>query len=187
MEEIIERFVKPDISHGYGYGSGSGYGYGDGDGDVKSVDGQAVHLIDGMPTILYAIHGNVAKGEILNADLTKTPCFVAKGGNRFAHGETLAKAMRDLESKIFEDMPVEEKIEKFLETFRPGKSYPVKVFYDWHNRLTGSCEMGRKAFAKEHQIDIENDMMTVGEFIALTKNAFGGSVIRQLEERMKKA
>ncbi len=171
---------------GYGDGSGDGYGSGSGSGDgVKSVDGQAVHRIDGIQTILHAIHGNVAKGEILNADLTKSPCFVVKGGNCFAHGETLEQAMRDLESKIFQDMPIEEKIEKFMEAFQQGETYPVQAFYDWHNRLTGSCEMGRKAFAKQHQIDIENGTMTVDEFIALTKNAFGGSVIRQLEERVK--
>ena len=45
--------------------------------------------------------------------------------------------------------------------------------------------MGRKAFAKDHDIDIENDVMTVAEFINLTKNSFGGSVIKQLAEELK--
>ena len=161
------------------------YGSGYGDGDVKSVDGCAVHLIDGVPTILRAIHGSVAKGQIFNRDLTFSPCYVVKGGNFFAHGETLAEATEALEVKMFEDMPVEEKIEKFLETFDLESQHPAKAFYDWHNRLTGSCEMGRKTFAADHEIDIENDWMTVDQFIKLTRNAFGGSVIRQLEERIK--
>jgi len=179
IKYAIERFLT--ISDGYGYGDG----YGSGDG-VKLFAGEHVVLIDGLQTILRAIHGNTAKGSLLNSDLTLSPCFVAKAGKSFAHGDTLQAAMHALEAKIFEDMPVEDKIERFLEMFDLGKLYPAKAFYDWHNRLTGSCEMGRKAFARERGIDIENDEMTVEEFIALTRNAFGGSVIRQLEERILK-
>ena len=101
----------------------------------------------------------------------------------FAHGETLKQAMESLEEKIFEDMDVDEKIAKFIEVFKIGEKYPAKDFYIWHNKLTGSCEMGRKAFAKDHDIDIDNDQMTVGDFISLTKNSFGGSVIKQLAEK----
>ncbi len=61
----------------------------------------------------------------------------------------------------------------------------AKDFYHWHRNLTGSCEMGRKAFVRDHNIDIENDVMTVADFINLTKNSFGGSVIRQLAEELK--
>ena len=42
--------------------------------------------------------------------------------------------------------------------------------------------MGRKAFADSHGIDIDNDFMTVAEFIKITKDSYGGEVIRQLEE-----
>ena len=62
----------------------------------------------------------------------------------------------------------------------------AKDFYLWHNKLTGSCEMGRQAFVNDHGFDIETDMFTVEEFIELTKNSFGGSVIRQLAEELKK-
>ena len=44
--------------------------------------------------------------------------------------------------------------------------------------------MGRKSFALTHDIDIENDRMTVREFVGLTKDSFGGGVIRALAERM---
>ncbi|HIT69650.1 MAG TPA: hypothetical protein IAC36_07100 [Candidatus Aphodomonas merdavium] len=75
-------------------------------------------------------------------------------------------------------MPVEERIQAFLAEFKPGINYPAKEFYDWHHRLTGSCEMGRKAFAKEHGIDIEHGKMTLEAFLELTKNAYGGEMIR---------
>lgn len=51
--------------------------------------------------------------------------------------------------------------------------------------LTGSCEMGRQSFARDHEIDIEHDMMTPEEFIDLTKDAYGGSIIRKLKEAME--
>ncbi len=103
----------------------------------------------------------------------------------FAHGETLAEAQAAAEAKAFEDMPVEDRISAFLAEFRLGAIYPVIKFFDWHNRLTGSCEMGRKAFARDHGIDIEHGEMTVAEFVALTERAYGGDVIRALKERLE--
>lgn len=62
-----------DYSCGYGkgYGSGDGYRYGNGNGNgedfgncygLKSLDGQLVDMINGVPTIITHIIGNVAKG-----------------------------------------------------------------------------------------------------------------------------
>lgn len=181
---------------GYGYGSGSGYGDGDGSGSgygdgygtyIKSINGNTVYRVDNVPTLIDHVHGNIARGHILSSDLTLSPCYVAKSGDLFAHGETLREAMQALNEKLFEDMPVEERIEAFLKAFPGDGKYPVKAFFDWHNRLTGSCEMGRKAFARDHGIDIENSEMTVDEFIRLTRNAYGGEVIRELEKAREKA
>ena len=164
-------------------GSGDGYGYGDG---IKSFNKQPVYLIDGVETIIKQLRKNIAKGFILNRDLTLTPCYVVKGHNKFAHGETLKKALADLENKIFEDMDTEEAIERFIEQFSDlNKKYPAKDFYVWHNRLTGSCEMGRNQFVENGGYDLENDEFTVQEFIDITRDAFGEEVIRQLEETIK--
>ena len=46
--------------------------------------------------------------------------------------------------------------------------------------------MGRKSFAKDHNIDIDHDEMTVEEFIKLTENAYGGGTIRKLREAYAK-
>ena len=165
--------------------SGSGSGSGEGEG-VTQVDGKNVYQIDGTPTLIYSIHGNVAHGAILNGDLTLTPCYVAKQDNLFAHGETLRGAMEALRDKLFEDMPEEARISAFLGETEPGKKYPNQHFYDWHHRLTGSCDMGRQAFAKDHGIDVENGTMTLEEFLELTKNSYGGDVIRHVLERLAK-
>jgi hypothetical protein len=178
--------------YGYGYGDGDGSGYGDGygsgDGDgygIRSFNSEPVYAIDGVPTILRHVRGNVAHGVILNRDLTTTNCYVAKQDNIFAHGETLAKAMEALRDKLFGDMPVEERIEAFLKETEDGKAYPAQYFYDWHHRLTGSCDMGRRQFARDHGIDVDSDTMTLREFLALTKDAYGGSVIRKAMENLE--
>ena len=168
---------------GYGYGTGYGYGYGTGYGassgsGIKKYDGEDVHMIDGVQTIITAVHGNIAKGAILQGDLTLTPCFIAKVDDCFAHGETVRQAVTDARDKAFEGLPQEERITAFLDAIKPNTAYPVMTLYDWHHRLTGSCEAGRKAFAKDHGIDLSADM-TREAFFELTKDAYGGSVIRE--------
>ena len=141
-----------------------------------------IFIIDSVQTIITNIKGNLAKGFILQSDLTLTPCFVVKDGRHFAHGETVKQAREALQAKIFENMDVDEAIDKFIDTFKPGKKYTAKDFYEWHHYLTGSCEMGRKSFMKDHDIDFETKL-TVDEFIDLCRDDYGGEVIKQLEER----
>ena len=168
-----------------GYGNGNGYGDGNGDG-IKSINGYDIYRVDDTPTIFTHIHGNVAKGYILERNVILKPCYIVKGNGYFAHGETLSEAQSALEEKILDDMDIEEKIELFKDKFPDvNKEYPVKDFYQWHHNLTGSCEMGRKSFARSHNIDIDNDTMTVKEFINLTENAYCGEVIKELKESYK--
>lgn len=178
-----------DFCRGYGDGYSTGFGDGSGSGcssgysgGITSYNGEAVYAIDGVPTVIRQVRDNVAKGAILNFDLILTPCYIAKEGNTFAHGETLHKAMAALREKLFEDMPEEERIAAFIEEHKMGAKYPVSDLYNWHHRLTGSCEMGRKQFARNHNIDIDHDEMTVEEFIEITKNAYGGEVIKKLRK-----
>ena len=71
-----------------------------------------------------------------------------------------------------------------MEKFELETKYSNKDFFEWHNKLTGSCEMGRLSFAKDHNIDIENGTMTVQEFINLTKDSFGRDAIRTLAKEL---
>lgn len=161
----------------YGFGNSYGYGY---------SYGYEIYKVDNIPTIFTHIHGNVAKGYILEQNVNLKPCYIVKGNGYFAHGETLREAQSALEEKIIDDMDIEEKIELFKEKFPDtNEEYPVKDFYQWHHNLTGSCEMGRKTFARSHNIDIENDMMTVKEFMDLTENAYCGEIIKDLKESYK--
>ena len=168
---------------GYGYGYGDGYGYGNGYGDgIKSFNGEFVYLIDDVQTIISTIKGNLAKGFILNSDLSLSPCYICKGNGYFAHDETLKDAREALRGKILTNMNIDETIKQFLSTFEKEKKYPAKDFYDWHHYLTGSCEMGRKSFLRDRNIDFD-DMYTVDEFIDICKDSFGNEAILKLKEK----
>lgn len=166
-------------TYGPGYGDGYGHGYGRG---VKSFDGKTIYLIDKVQTIISTIKGNLAKGFILNSDFSLSPCYICKGNGYFAHGRTLKEARLALRKKILENMDTDETIERFLSTFEKEKKYPAENFYEWHRYLTGSCEMGRKSFMQDRNINFD-DMYTVDEFIALCENSYGGETIKELKER----
>ena len=175
---------------GRGYGRGDNDGRGDGDGygrgyGLISFNCQKVYYIDGIPVVIERVHGNLAKGYTVNKDLTTQKCYIVKHNNLFAHGETAREAERALQDKIFGNMNADEKIDAFLEEFDLEAKYPARLFYEWHHKLTGSCEFGRKAFVKNHGIDLEKGTYTVAEFIEITKEDYGGDIIEQLSERIE--
>ncbi len=170
-----------DYGYDNGSGSGSGYGYGNGYKDVSKYNGHRVYKIDGLPTIITFIKNDFAKGFVFNRDMTLMPCYVAKFEGAFAHGKTIKEAYEALQEKLLENMPVKERIEKFLKEFKIGVKYPNKKFFEWHHILTGSCLFGRQQFCENRGIDLDGEM-TVERFIKLTQNDYGGEVIRKLKE-----
>ena len=160
---------------GSGYGDGSGSGYGDG---ITALNGQTVYRVDGMRTLIDVCHDTYAMGRILHSDLTTEKCFVVKQDGMFAHGKTLREARDALLEKLFDDMPEEERIEKFVEAHNLNGVYRNRDFFSWHHRLTGSCLQGRTAFAQDHGIDLDGSM-TTKEFLKLTKDSYGGDIIRR--------
>ena len=184
--------------HINGSGDGSGFSEGDGTEDgngegghvsvmnIKTFNGHIIDYIDGVPTIITNIHNNVASGFIIKFDMTLIPCYVAKAGNYFAHGETLKDAVKDAEAKEMGEMPIEERIEKFIEAFGSLDSeHTGKEFYDWHSILTGSCRMGRDKFCKENGIDLTKKY-SVRYFLQITKNSYGGDIIKQIIKELTK-
>ena len=187
--------------YGYGDGYGNGYGYGDGDGygdgygsgygngflsSLKKVGNDNIYDIDGVPTAIDNIKGNIAKCRILRVDMTWEPCYVVRIGNSFAHGETLHDAHRDATQKHMSNAPEEERLRLFVEQFPdPDAKIAAAHLFDWHNILTGSCMMGRKQWCHDHGINVKTDTFTVKEFIRLTKNSFGGNTITKLIDLYK--
>jgi hypothetical protein len=169
--------------HGHGYGYGHGHGYGDGSGYGYKINNKMVYNVDDVSTIITSVKGNIAKGYIVNDDMTINKTYIVKGNGYFAHGETLAEASQSLQGKIISDMDTDEIIELFLQDVDTDKKYPASYFFDWHGKLTGSCKQGRESFVKNKGIDL-NGLMDVHEFISLTVNEYGGDVIRQLKEEL---
>ena len=172
--EAIEDKIKRFLQAGDGYGSGYGYG-------IKSVNGECIHMVDGMQTIIRSIHNTYAVGVILNNDLTLTHTYIAKVGNYFAHGNTLRQAKESAEAKALKNEPVEQRIQRFKEQYPDNnKKIPAMELFKWHNILTGSCEQGRRNFALNKGIDLDKDSFTIQEFVGITKNSYGGDIIKQI-------
>ena len=177
---------------GYGYGGTVIYGGGSNVKEykscgieykncgIKSYNGYKVYQIDDIPTIIYDVVRDFASAAIINRDKTLKKCFVVKMGNCFAHGNTLKEAYQDAMAKHLRSTSVEEKIDMFIKEHPSLDSeHSFDDFFYWHNILTGSCLLGRKQFCKEHEID-NNKNYTVRYFLELTKDAYGGDVIKSL-------
>ena len=167
---------------GYGSGDGSGFGYGDGSGyGLKSIDGKTIYLIDDVQTIIESVRNNIARGYIVNSDLTLTPCYVVKGKDKFAHGNTLREAFDALQEKLYDDSTEEERIAAFRDHFRDfSNKYSAKDLFHWHHVLTGSCKAGREAFCRDKGIDLEKDSFTIRQFVDLTKDSYGSDIIKKI-------
>lgn len=169
---------------GDGCGSGDGYGSGCGDGDgdgIKSISKSNVWMIDKLQTIITSVHGNIATGFILQSDLTMSPCVIVKQDNIFAHGKNAHEAFESLQQKLFAEYPVEKRIEEFKKSHPDfNKKYSAKDLFDWHNKLTGSCLMGRNSFCVDHGIDLEKDEFSVYEFISITSSSYGHNTISMI-------
>ena len=138
-----------------------------------------------LPTIIIQVNGNFAKGYIIKEDLTLESCYIAKVGNFFAHGKTLKDAVTDAKKKREKNIPIEERIKKFVETFGSLDSeHTGKEYYDWHYILTNSCQMGRDKFCESHDIDLSKKY-TVKYFLDITKNSYGSNIIKLVREAYK--
>lgn len=173
--------------NGKGFGSDDGCGYGSGNGfesrrGVKELNGENVHLVDCIQTIIKSVHGNIAQGFILNSDLTLHPCYIVKEQNKFAHGDTLHDAFTSLQEKLYDNSTEEERIEVFVKKFpNYDTPYPNRDLFAYHHVLTGSCCMGRESFCKDKGINLDGST-TVRDFVSLTKDSYGSETIRRLPQ-----
>ena len=172
-----------NYSRGFGQGYGSEYGTGIGSGydsNVKEINGDSVYRVDYIPTIIKSVHYNIAQGYILQSNLTLTPCYIVKDGNKFAHGNTLRDAFTSLQEKLYNDSTEEDRIAFFIRKF---PEYDVKYnnrdLFAYHHVLTGSCRMGRESFMSDRGLSLDGKA-TVREFVELTKDAYGGDIIKKL-------
>jgi hypothetical protein len=198
--EKIEKFISVNNGSGFGSGSGSGSGsgfgfgsgFGSGSGDgLLQLNKHKVYLIDGIQTLIYSVKTNnrffgqrelsVAKGAIINKDLSLTDCFIVKCENCFAHADTISKAVTEATNKALLNKPIEERISDFKERFKNGEKYPAEDFFGWHTILTGSCDFGKKSFIENNNIDMKKSY-TVSEFVDIVKGQYGWDIISKIRE-----
>jgi len=171
--EVIERFLS--VISGNGYGDG----YGNGDG-IQEIDEHRVYSLDKVPTIILSVHGNYAKGYVLDHNVNLRPCYIARVGDHFAHGETLHDAMRDVQRKYDDAMPLVEKIKQTVAKYPSLDTIvPNAELFELHHLLTGSCEFGRRQFCNARGISLDGSM-TMREFIEATRNDYGGDKVNEL-------
>ena len=192
--EGIDGKIREFFTFGSGYGDGSGYGYGDGYGSgagscygITSFNGETVYLIDTVMTIIRKIRGNVARGMVVNGDLTLSPCVVVRDATYFAHGRDIKTAMSALRKKQVEDMDIDELADEFVKKYPdPKKHLANKTLFRLHGELTGSCEMGRETFCKNNGLDSKRGYTTIARFLELTRAAYGNDVIQAIAERYER-
>lgn len=193
-----------DYGSGYGAGSGAGSGYGDGHGSgagygegagsgasdgygggddygLKSFNGMPVNYVDRIATVIERVWANCGRGFVVNADLTTTPCWIAKQGNYFAHGATIREAVQEAVAKFINSRPIEERIDEFVK-FHPDLDETYGDLFEWHYLLTGSCKMGREQWCKDHGYK-PTDEMLLRDFLTMTQSTYGGDVIKQVSDR----
>ena len=161
------------VTSGYGLGHSCGFGF-------KSINGNTIHIIDNMPTIITSIHNNAAKGFIVQTDLQLTPCYIVKDGDKFAHGYTLREAFNSLQEKLYDNSTEEERINTFKKKFpKYDAKYSNKDLFTYHHVLTGSCIMGRETFITNKGLSLDGKT-SIREFVELTKDSYGGEIIKKL-------
>ena len=164
--------------NGNGNGFGSGFGNGNGNGcRIKQFKGNKVYYVDNIPCVFESVHENFTAVEVIDVNSFELKkAFIGKFENCFAHGETIRDAIEDARSKYYQSLDFDEAKEKLLAEFKEKGKLTVKELYNWHGILTGSCRFGRTQFQTEHNLK-DDDLLTLEEFVELTKNAFGGDRI----------
>jgi len=119
----------------------------------------------------------MAKVKVIKDDFTTEVQYIAKQGDLFAHGKTRDEALEDVSNKFYSSLSFEEKKAEFISKFKKSDVHKVKMFYDWHGVLTGSCRYGRLDFAQSKGLSLEGNM-TVLEFLELTKDSYNGEIIK---------
>ena len=137
--------------------------------NVKSVDGSCFVIESTTTKLGINIYTGYNLLSITNGIIKKEHCFVAEKDGFFAHGETVKKAIQDVQFKA-----IAEKL----------KNEPIKadtvISVQYYRTVTGACEMGCKSWMNQNGISVEE--MTAAELLPLLKktSAYGYEKIKSL-------
>ena len=126
--------------------------------------------VDGMFAEKVTHHGGV--WEVRKIADTKTFFIVTDGNGKFAHGQTIQEAKKDLIYKIsnrdkseYENLTLDSELsfEEAIECYRV---------------ITGACSFGTKDFV-ENYLSEKKDKYTIREVIELTKGRYGNETFKE--------
>ena len=107
----------------------------------KSVDGRLFIIESEKSTNGIKIYSGWNFVSMIKKAIKKEICFVAEKGDFTAHGETVKKAISDLQFKI-----IAEKLKK-----DPIKKDTV-IDVNYYRTVTGACEFGVRSFIDSHKL-----------------------------------
>ena len=152
--------------NGYGYGDGYGYGNGDGNGNGKYALPHPYYKVDGIWCEFLQIRGRFAHVNIVDMYNVKNckPAWIARDGDKYAHGETLHEAQESLMYKI-SDRDTGRYVDWKLDDVKT-KSELIGAY----RVITGACEFGTRQFCNGRDLP---DKCTIREAIKLTAGQYG--------------
>ena len=123
-------------------------------------------VADGI-RVKYLSHRQVGGAVLYKGEtFDKRDIFVARAGEKFAHGDTPEQAVSDLRFKI-----ADRDTSRF-KNLAIDKRYPVEDLIEAYRVITGACETGVKMFCEKIKL---NEEYTIKEVLKLTKDQYGHS------------
>ena len=119
---------------------------------------------DGIFNEVISHHGNVYK--VIDIGKTKEYYLVGDGNGKWAHGDTIEEARRDLLYKISN----RDKSEYKKLTLNSILSYEEAI--ECYRVITGACSAGTKGFC-ENELTEKKEYYSIKEIISLTKGKYG--------------
>jgi hypothetical protein len=137
--------------------------------ETINVDGYCYVVISKKSSKGIVIYNGYNFVQITNKKIVKNTSFVCFKNNFFAHGETIKKAIEDLNFKI-----VSEKL----------KNNPIDrdtiISLNHYRLITGACELGCKSWMEEN--NITTDKIKASDLLPILEktNAYGLSNFKRL-------
>ena len=130
--------------------------------------------VDGIFAEKVNHHGNVWEVKKING--TKSFYIVTDGSGKYAHGDTIQEAKKNLVYKISN----RDKSEYESLTLDSVLSFEEAI--ECYRVITGACSFGTKDFVENYLTD-KKDKYTIKEVIELTKGRYGNEVFKDFFKR----
>ena len=127
--------------------------------------------VDGIFSIVDNYHGNVYKVHQIGS--TKQMYVVGDGNGKWAHGNTIDKARKDLIYKI------SNRDKSAYKNLKLDSELTFEEAIECYRVITGSCEVGTKDYVENRLPKPHKEKYSIREMIELTKNEYQGESFKE--------